>query len=592
GVTFSFIFAGHISSFPIMAIVLGFMWLSVLTLRKTGIFQAISLALLFILILLFSPVMEKKTEMIRWKGLAGDLPLIESLDSRYQYLTLTKQAEQWSLYNNGQYSFSFPDPYRDRIIASMVMTQHPDPREILIVGDASPDFIEEFLKWPVSHLDWVFLDNKLLNAMSPAMNEKRKKILENKRLKLRFLDGRFWVAGIENKYDLIWMNVPQPTTALLNRYYTSEFYQMAKKALKNDGTLAMFYPSAENYMAGEVGELTHILYATLKKIFPYIAIAPGEGTYVFASDSPGIVTENPEILKNRYTEKIKKSTFFSPILFKQLYLPERIKYYREMLSKRAMINTDQRPISYFMELVIWLRLTGESSADLLSGIHRTGRYWVMVGIILFFVMIFILWAQSEKKKATGKYSSPFLLPATTAAAIGGMGLELILVFSYQNIFGYLYQMIGLIFACFMFGLAIGSLVASRLGGDAGRLAFRMVLTGILILSAFTPEILQLVSGLNSEFLFFIFVLICGGLVGMVLPLAIEEGHQSGIILDRQAGKVNMADHLGGALGAYIYGVFLIPLLGLSGSCIVLVFLILIPLLGLDPVQYKINRHQK
>ncbi|MCL5037343.1 MAG: hypothetical protein M1269_09545 [Chloroflexi bacterium] len=580
GVIFSFVLAGRIPPFPVIAVILGLMWLSAALLRKPGLIYNAGFGLLFIAVLLFSPSLENKTELMRWKGLAGDLPLVNSLDTRYQYLALTGAEGQWSLYSNGQYDFSFPDPYRNETTTSLVMTQHPDPREILIVGDAPPDLAGEFLKWPVSGVDWVFLDNGLLKVMAPAIGREEKEILESRLLKIRHYDGRAWVSRCNNKYDLIWMNVPSPSTALLNRYYTVEFYMDAGRALKKDGVIAMFLPSPEDYMAGEMGELTRSLYNTVRKVFPYTAVSPGEGTYVFASCSKGVISENPVTLMKRYKEKRISRANFSPVMFPQLYLPERIAYFDRMAEKPSAINTDSRPVSYFLELVLWLRLTGESSAGLLSAVHKTSRFFIMAALVLFFGALFFLWSMRERRRDHSGAVSPFLLPAAASAAMAGMGLELMLIFSYQNIFGYLYQMIGLLFACFMLGMSAGSLSVSRLSAGKGKLVLRLVLIIIAVLSALMPAVLRLAAGGGSGIIFFIIVFACGLLVGTVLPLTIREGLPGGILPDRQAGRVNMADHLGGAAGAYIFGVFLVPLLGLEGSCIILAFLVLIPLAGL------------
>ena len=54
------------------------------------------------------------------------------------------------------------------------------------------------------------------------------------------------------------------------------------------------------------------------------------------------------------------------------------------------------------------------------------------------------------------------IAAIVSTGFAGMALEIILIFAFQNIYGYVYENIGLIIAVFMFGVSLGGGISNRL----------------------------------------------------------------------------------------------------------------------------------
>jgi spermidine synthase len=164
------------------------------------------------------------------------------------------------------------------------------------------------------------------------------------------------------------------------------------------------------------------------------------------------------------------------------------------------------------------------------------------------------------------------------AAIGcaGMGLELVAIYMYQNLYGYLYQEIGLLIAVFMAGLALGAPIGRRLVRHSRPSS---VLVGLLVsavLSALLfPLVLQVVAEAELErnagvIIYGGLIFVTGILVGSVFPVAVavltREGNGA---IGRPVGFVDAADHLGGALGAFLPGVVFFPLFGVMWTCVLL-----------------------
>jgi len=171
------------------------------------------------------------------------------------------------------------------------------------------------------------------------------------------------------------------------------------------------------------------------------------------------------------------------------------------------------------------------------------------------------------------------LPFNCLWAIGttgftGMALEIILIFSFQNIYGYIYQQIGIIVALFMVGLAIGSylmnLMISRF--ESGLRTLISVECLLIIYPLLLPALLMFISrslmgAAISESCFMLLVMIAGILTGLEFPLVArlyltKEGGSGKV-----AGMVDSADHLGACLGALLTGTLLVPILGLKVSCV-------------------------
>ena len=64
---------------------------------------------------------------------------------------------------------------------------------------------------------------------------------------------RFFAKRATGPYDVVIANVPDPTTAQLNRFYTSEFFEEVGEILAKGGVIGVTVSSSENYIGGELG---------------------------------------------------------------------------------------------------------------------------------------------------------------------------------------------------------------------------------------------------------------------------------------------------------------------------------------------------
>ena len=512
---------------------------------------------------------------LRWHSYQNHLEMSLSLNSRYQNIVLALGNEQYSLFGNGQYIGSFPDPYQSAGFTHSILSQHPDPRTILLIGGGITGIIYEMLKHPVQLIHYVELDPTLVAATYSFLSTQNKTALNDERVQLFYTDGRHFVKTTSDTYDMIILNVPDPSTANLNRFYTLDFFKQVQGKLNDGGVLVTRISSSLNYLASEVGMYTSSLYQTLKILFPFIVITPGTKNYFFATSMPDVITSESEVLTQRIIKRNIHSDFFTPFQFAALYPEERVESLKSALEEKPtnQINTDSFPITYFYNLILWDIISGERGKEtFLQYIGLILRWAVISLFLLFLLRIVYVLARKDRLLDHLKFNG---LLAIATTGFTGMAIEVILLFAYQNIYGYLYYKIGLIVALFMLGLSLGGWLMTRIIAGRARnwvkilaaLEFTLVLYCLslpYILATFSAQDSH---NLNYEYLFMFLVIGAGWLTGLQFPLV------SKILIKRDeigsvAGWVDSFDHLGACCGALLTGTILVPLLGTHQSCII------------------------
>ena len=105
-------------------------------------------------------------------------------------------------------------------------------------------------------------------------------------------DVRAHLANEEERLDLVILNLPEPASSILNRYFTIEFYRQISDSLGENGVVAVRTSGGENIMGTELINLGASVMLTLEEIFGHIEIVPGQETWFIASNS--------EILSGEY----------------------------------------------------------------------------------------------------------------------------------------------------------------------------------------------------------------------------------------------------------------------------------------------------
>ena len=190
--------------------------------------------------------------------------------------------------------------------------------------------------------------------------------------------------------------------------------------------------------------------------------------------------------------------------------------------------------------------------------------------------------------AASVFSRSMLVLVMAATGLCGMALELILIFVFQALLGYVYSKVGLIVAMFMLGLALGATGCVPTLKRSGQ--WRAMAGMEILLIAEAACIPWLLAGLSAgpmtwiawgwvEALIYGLIAATGALVGAQFALVNEllkntafaapgrdtAGSGQGIT----AAVTNAADLTGAALGGLAVGVLLLPLFGITATCFLL-----------------------
>ncbi|HOC37935.1 MAG TPA: fused MFS/spermidine synthase [Thermodesulfobacteriota bacterium] len=538
---------------------------------------------------------EAKTVQQRWVTINPTMLLIESIDSRYQNISVASLAGQYSIYGNGEHLTSFPDPAQAALSAHLFLSQHPAPDSVLLIGGGSDGIIGEMLKHPVAVLDYVELDPSLVSVARKYGSEEDRKVLDDVRVRMFARDGRYHVKTTKCRYDVVVVNVADPSTALLNRFYTADFYREVKAILKPGGLLTTRVSGAENYLGPELRQYVSSVYQSLSSVYCCVFAVPGDTITFFASDRNGIASSDPSALAQRFRERHIQSEFFSDVYFSMLLESERLKDINQELKNSSVphLNTDLRPATYFYNLLLWDRFSSNTNMTFLRVINSLSR--VQVGIFLGLVfLIGLYYIQTQKPESWYPRLRFVGLAAVFTTGLAAMGLEVILLFSFQNFYGYVYQYLGVLVASFMVGLAGGAVIMKMLmkcsflfvpdGSDQPRTGVWPLLaveSAIILLCLLVPAVLRsihLLSGYGGSghglpgteqfglFTFLMLVLAVGVVTGLEFPLVLgllmQDVKRSGSV----SGLAIGFDYAGAALGAALTGSLLVPLMGIDQSC--------------------------
>jgi spermidine synthase len=262
-------------------------------------------------------------------------------------------------------------------------------------------------------------------------------------------DARRYIQATDLRYDAVILDLPEPDTFQVNRFYTDEFFALAKRVLKKNGVLAVNMAYSPNYMSGLQREKLSILYHTVKRHFKHILVLPGEQACFLMSDHP-LSADIPRKLASKGIETAYIDGYFSGNVTE-----ERISDLKEKLGRSHQINTDFNPRLMHLVFREWFTRYGTTPLPFIYGLSG-------------------LFALSHLYEKGGIH--PF------STGFTAMGLEMAVIFAFQIIYGYIYMMVGAIITVFLLGLLPGAL-AGRKWGAGSRVKAGLCEGALLVLLA-------------------------------------------------------------------------------------------------------------
>lgn len=539
--------------------------------------DAIVRALLLIAVplcgLLYARDLDRSLTRRFWANFNDKLEIVETRNSWYGTIALVKYGGQYSIYQSGQLLFSLPNSKERAPLPHLIMLQHKHPERVLLIGGGLSGGLKEIVKYNVTAIDYLELDPAIIEIGRKYADGETTRALDDGRVRIHNADARLFLKERGENYDAIIVNGSDPTTAQANRFFTSEFYADAKRRLRNGGILAVgAVVLVPQYQGNDLLLRNCSLFATIRGSFADVLAVSPAGYFLASDEKKTLSLDETEIIA-RAAERIKEEINLYPFLNPN----ETAKVNYELTTGRSYnplnpesaphgifpLNSDYAPIVYYYTILLWAHIASDSMTGILAFFLGVGR----AAIVIVLVSICALALLYQSLRRGRGFPCAFAL---FTSGLVGMAMEMLLIFAYQNVLGYVYRTIGILIALFMAGLAAGALVSARWPERRATttLAASQAFNGLFALAL--PFLIEALAEANNATIvtggFISLAFVAGFLTSIPYPLACKVLALQGNDEGRGAGLLYGCDIFGGFIGALFVGSILLPLHGFAFAC--------------------------
>jgi spermidine synthase len=493
-------------------------------------FLAVPVCLIFMILPFFTDLESYTTKLFY-----ENQQLVFHKNTPYGKLDVTKTAGQLNFFENGLLLFSSKNEIANEESVHFAMAQHAGNKTVLLISGGISGTIDEIMKYNPNRIDYVELDPELIRLgkmFTREFDDKPVRVIEG--------DARRFIRRTIERYDVVLINLPEPSTLLINRFYTQEFFAELKRILNPDAVISESLPTTSDYVSKTAAVTNSILVSTLKSAFQNVMILPGQKNYFLASDGAISTSIDSLVTKREISTQYVNSNYLDESSLKQ-----RNEYVTSRIDRNAGVNHDFRPLAFFQQIRYWDSMFAWNS---------------VVGAIIAFLIVILVLA-SLNRLSVGLFTGGF-----TASSI-----ELLIIISFQVIYGYVFIATGIIISLFMTGLAMGAFFYKRLVSVPSERIYVHFQIGIALFCIGFPFVITGMSlpGMPPfavQATFVLLTLVISFLTGMEFSIVSVIGNKD---LVKNTSLNYSADLFGSALGAIITTLLLLPFLGLIGCCIIL-----------------------
>lgn len=514
---------------------------------------------------------------LQWKG----HNVVHYQNSPYSNITVLENQGQYLFFLDGipEIITPVPDMLFVEEFVHLPMLAHPDPQDVLILRGGAGGMIDEILKHPsVQNITYAEHDPTFLEVIRKFPTPMTESELGDERVQIRYRDGRLLLATSPQTYDLLFIGVMEPSSLQSNRFFTKEFFDLAKDRLNDDGILVLTVPGSLTFLSDELKNLNSTLFYTLKDVFPHIRTIPGEHRNLYLASGVHEVTAlNLDLMMQRLDERQILAEGVVPWhIENKLHEGWRHWFLDYIYGASQSVNHDFKPVGLYYHITHWNSLYAPVFGSVFNRFEDIGPGTVFPALALVTLLMLLLRMRRNKCNGLGV---PF---AITTTGFAGMIFSLILIFMFQVTYGNVFSWIGLLVAFFMAGAAAGALLITQLLPHI-RHGKRWFLTMELAIICFTlalPLVFQIIHPLLDSplafdlfrMLFLVLSLAAGMLVGVQYPLANKLLLRRPVGISQTGGMLYASDLLGGWMGGIAGGVVLLPVMGVTGTCLTVVIL--------------------
>ncbi len=454
--------------------------------------------------------------------------IVRYIESPYGRIVITREGAQHTFWESGLPLYSDGNIMESEERIHYPLSQRKEVENLLIISGGLGETIREAEKHHPGHIDYLELDPWLTGA-AEALGVLEKRPF----LSIVNRDARRFIERTRKKYDAVIVNLPDPDTFQINRFFTREFFLLVKNALNETGILSFGLEYSENFISDIKRQKLSSMYNTAGTVFRNVVIIPGARAYFLCSDGK-LSLDIPELLKKKSV-----STTYIEGFYRGNITEGNIERVQSAIDRREEINSDFEPRMISIVFREWFSRDNASP-------------WLLVVVLSGICIVYLLFIKREE----------YIL-FTSGMAV--MGAEMLVIFTFQVIYGFIYLRVGAVVTAFLLGLLPGALLGKRDSGTFGLVVSEAVI--LVLLFVFLAWETFFGSGIPQVWFFiygFLFSFCCGFQFPVITRIMGEKTHPIAGCL--------AADFTGAALGTILSGAFLIPVAGIRITILSLLFI--------------------
>ena len=274
--------------------------------------------------------------------------IIESQQSPYQKLVLTKHKDDIRLYLDGNLQFSSVDEHRyHESLIHVPLSLHGQPvRRVLLLGAGDGLAVRELLKYPkIEEIILVDLDPQVIqlarhNHYLTALNQNS---LDSPKVKIVVSDAYTYIKENNQAFDFIVSDLPDPNHQALARLYSQQFYRLLRSRLAENGVFVT--QATSPYFATKAfWSIEKTIRASgFGHVYPYHTHVPSFGDWGFVmASAQEMEIEQPHILPSLDAN----TAFLNRELFPRLFIFE-----KDLRVADIKVNRLDKPVllTYYLE---------------------------------------------------------------------------------------------------------------------------------------------------------------------------------------------------------------------------------------------------
>jgi len=476
-------------------------------------------------------------QLHRWHYPGEDL--LTAINTKYGTVEATRINEQINFYYNGHLLDNSQNKYHNELITHLPLLMAENPKSVLVIGNAFSGIINELDKYNLEEIVYLELDKDYLNLA------RQLGLAIGTGVKVVHQDAREYLSKTNKNFDVVIINYSNPSTLSENRYFTREFFRLVNSHLSREGIVAIKLDTTPNYIVGAQNKLLSIVYVTLKDVYTNVYTLPDNEVVFLAGQ--GKLALDWQALQKKYLDLNLDNKYIIPQFVEWRFENDRAqKLSAQLAGSQVKSNSDFKPTLYYQQLKIFLE-------------KMQIKKWLW-GISIIPAILLILFILLIRKS---RLASRKLLFISAIPEFCLMSFEVLLILLFQTFYGYLYTQLSLIIALVLLGIALGSFAFSKLLAkmEANKL---LKLSYLIVVAVFAVVFLltwQFSAVFNYKFIYYILSILAGFAIGTKFPIINKLYLKN----SSRIGAVYGVDLIGGAVGALLAGIFMLPVLGVVGS---------------------------